>query len=157
MFGGRFDVTVEYFYLGLIFTNIYWSHTMCQIQRLCFIHMDSKKQVYHCTRVYHFPRESRSTSQVALVGKNLPASAGRCKRPGVNPWIGKVPWNGHPFQCSCLEKPMDRGAWWASQSWTQLKRLSTHMVWIEHHLMSYFQKRIWVKLEKMFWLVRIPD
>ena len=37
--------------------------------------------------------------------------------------------NGNPFQCSCLENPMDRGAWWAAlhrvaQSWTRLKRLS---------------------------------
>ena len=22
--------------------------------------------------------------------------------------------NGNPLQCSCLENPMDRGAWWAS-------------------------------------------
>ena len=38
--------------------------------------------------------------------------------------------NGNPFQCSCLENPMDRGAWWAAvygvlQSRTQLKRLSS--------------------------------
>ena len=38
--------------------------------------------------------------------------------------------NGNPFQCSCLENPRDRGAWWAAvygvaQSWTQLKRLSS--------------------------------
>ena len=38
--------------------------------------------------------------------------------------------NGTPFQCSCLENPRDRGAWWAAiygvaQSWTQLKRLSS--------------------------------
>jgi len=31
--------------------------------------------------------------------------------------------NGNPFQYSCLENPMDRGAWWATvhvltQSWT---------------------------------------
>ena len=37
--------------------------------------------------------------------------------------------NGNPLQCSCLENPRDRGAWWAaicgvSQSWTWLKRLS---------------------------------
>ena len=37
--------------------------------------------------------------------------------------------NGNPLQCSCLEKPRDRGAWWASvygvaQSWTRLTRLS---------------------------------
>ena len=34
--------------------------------------------------------------------------------------------NGNPLQCSCLENPRDRGAWWASvygvaQSWTRLK------------------------------------
>ena len=36
--------------------------------------------------------------------------------------------NGNPLQCSCLENPRDRGAWWAAiygaaQSWTQLKWL----------------------------------
>ena len=34
--------------------------------------------------------------------------------------------NGNPLQCSCLENPRDRGAWWAAiygvaQSWTRLK------------------------------------
>ena len=37
--------------------------------------------------------------------------------------------NGNPLQCSCLENPRDRGAWWAAvygvaQSWTRLKWLS---------------------------------
>ena len=36
--------------------------------------------------------------------------------------------NGNPLQCSCLENPSDRGAWWAAvygvaQSRTRLKRL----------------------------------
>ena len=36
--------------------------------------------------------------------------------------------NGNPLQCSCLENPRDREAWWAAiyvvaQSRTQLKRL----------------------------------
>ena len=41
-------------------------------------------------------------------------------------------WNcNYPLQYSCLENPVDRGAWWAavhrvSQSQTQLKRLSMH-------------------------------
>ena len=39
--------------------------------------------------------------------------------------------HGNPLQYSCLENPVDRGAWcaavhWATQSWTQLKRLSMH-------------------------------
>ena len=38
--------------------------------------------------------------------------------------------NGNPLQCSCLESPRDRGAWWAAicgvaQSQTQLKWLSS--------------------------------
>ena len=39
--------------------------------------------------------------------------------------------NGNPLQYSCLENPVDRGAWWAAahrvaQSWTRLKQLSMH-------------------------------
>ena len=38
--------------------------------------------------------------------------------------------HGNPLQCSCLENPMDRGAWWAAvhrvaKSRTQLTRLSS--------------------------------
>ena len=38
--------------------------------------------------------------------------------------------NGNPLQCSCLENPRDREAWWAAvygvtQSWTRLKQLIT--------------------------------
>ena len=31
-------------------------------------------------------------------------------------WLGRSPggWHGNPFQYSCLEDPMDRGAWWAT-------------------------------------------
>ena len=38
----------------------------------------------------------------------------RCKRCGFNSWIRKIPWRRkwHPLQYSCLENPMDRGAWW---------------------------------------------
>ena len=43
--------------------------------------------------------------------------------------------NGDPLQCSCLENPKDRGAWWAAvygvaQSWTRLKRLSSSSIHI---------------------------
>ena len=42
--------------------------------------------------------------------------------------------NGNPLQYSCLEKPVDSGAWWAAvhrvtQSRTRLNRLSMH-AWI---------------------------
>ena len=57
---------------------------------------------------------------------------GQCRRPSV-PGSGRSPGegNGNPLQYSCLENPMDRGAWWttvhrAAKSQTRLKGLSTH-------------------------------
>ena len=80
---------------------------------------------------------------VLLPGK----SHGRRSLVGCSPWgreeSGTTEWlhfqfplscigegNGNPIQCSCLENPRDRGAWWAAvygvtQSWTQLKQLSS--------------------------------
>ena len=55
-------------------------------------------------------------SQVALVVKNPPAKAGNVRRVGLIPVSGSSPGGGHsnPFQYSCLESPMVRGAWWAT-------------------------------------------
>ena len=65
--------------------------------------------------------------------KNPPAKAGRCERPRFHPQIGRSPGQGHgsPLQYSCLENPMDRGAWGATvhgvtKSQTRLKQLSTY-------------------------------
>ena len=53
--------------------------------------------------------------QVALVVKNLPAKAGVVRDVGLISGLGISPGkgNGCPLQYSCLENPMDRGAWWA--------------------------------------------
>ena len=52
-------------------------------------------------------------SQVALVVKNLPANAGDVRDVGSIPGLGRFPGGGHgnPPQYSCLENPMDGGAW----------------------------------------------
>ena len=70
-------------------------------------------------------------SQVASVVKNLPANAGDMRDSGSIPESGRSPGggNGNPLQYSCLENPMDRGAWEATvhtgkKSRTQLKQLS---------------------------------
>ena len=49
------------------------------------------------------------------VTKNLPANAGDAGGAGSIPGSGRSPGveNGNPLQYSCLENPMDRGAWWA--------------------------------------------
>ena len=69
---------------------------------------------------------------VALVVKNLPANAGDVREAGSVPGWGRSPGggNGNPLMYSCLENPIDRGAWLATvqsviNSQTQLKRLST--------------------------------
>ena len=65
-------------------------------------------------------------SQVVVLVKNLPASAGDTKDAvsipgsGISPGVG----NGNPFQYSCLENSMSRGAeqvtvHWVAKSQTQ--------------------------------------
>ena len=72
------------------------------------------------------------TSQVVLVGKNPPASAGDVRDRSSIPGLGRSPGrgNGNLLQYSCLENPMDRRSWRAVvhrlQSWIQLKWFSTH-------------------------------
>ena len=47
--------------------------------------------------------------------ENPPTNAGDVRDVGSIPGLGRSLGEGHgnPFQYSCLEKPMDRGAWWA--------------------------------------------
>ena len=47
-----------------------------------------------------------------LDGKESAYNAGDL---GSIPGSGRSPgeWHGNPLQYSCLENPMDRGAWWA--------------------------------------------
>ena len=76
-----------------------------------------------------------------------PACQGRRhERYRFDPWVRKIPWrrHGNPLHYSCLENPMDRGAWWAivyrvtkSRMW--LKRLRMHAwTWIRCCSVSLF-------------------
>ena len=56
--------------------------------------------------------------------------------------------NGNPLQCSCLENPRYRGAWWASiygvtQSRTRLKWLSINQRWISYCHFSQETQKPW--------------
>ena len=55
-------------------------------------------------------------SQVVLVVKNPPANVGDIRTTSLSPWLERLPGGGHgnPLQHSCLENPMDRGAWQAA-------------------------------------------
>ena len=50
------------------------------------------------------------------LGSEVKASACNARDLGLNPGSGRFPGegNGNPLQYSCLENPMDRGAWWAT-------------------------------------------
>ena len=59
--------------------------------------------------------------------------------------------NGNPLQCSCLENPRDREAWWAAvygvaQSWTRLKRLSSSSM--SHYFYTFLCR---VLVTQPFW------
>ena len=59
----------------------------------------------HSRNTLHFPGGSAVENPAAHAG-----DAGSVPGSGVSPGEG----NGHPLQCSCLENPMDGGAWWAT-------------------------------------------
>ena len=56
-------------------------------------------------------------------GKESGCQCRRCKRLGLDPWVGKIPvaGNGSPLQYSYLENPMDRGAWWPGMGSQRVK------------------------------------
>ena len=72
-------------------------------------------------------------SKVVPAVENLPAKAGDLRDSSSIFESGRSPvgGRGNPLQYSCLENPIDRGAWQVTvhrvaKSWTQLKWLSTH-------------------------------
>ena len=62
---------------------------------------------------------------------NPPANAGDVRDIGSIPGSGRSHGgrHGNPLQYSCLENPMDKGAWWArvhgvSKSWTRVSNFT---------------------------------
>ena len=50
--------------------------------------------------------------------------------------------NGNPLQCSCLENPRDRGAWWAAIRGVTQSR--TRLKWLSSILLSIVAIRIYI-------------
>ena len=69
---------------------------------------------YHWT--YKTCDHTKWASQVVLGVKNAPANTGDIRGMSLIPGMGRSPGRGHgnPLQHSCLENPMDRGAWKAT-------------------------------------------
>ena len=86
---------------------------------------------------------------MALVVKNLPASAGEVGDMSLIPGLGRSPGGGHgnPLPYSCLENPMDRGAWWSN-----VHRVTKSRTWLKHlsvHIQSCRGKTDHTKLQRM--------
>ena len=61
-----------------------------------------------------------------LGGSDSKEFACNARDPGSIPGLGRSPGEGnsYPLQHSCVEDPMDRGAWWASGAAKSQTRLS---------------------------------
>ena len=102
------------------------------------------------------------------VVKNSPGNAGDA---GSIPGLARFPGegNGNPLQYSCLEKPMDRGAWQATvhgitKSWTQLSDWTTtiYILTIEYnsniyykYLYMYFNYKYFILCLNIFFLSKL--
>ena len=75
-------------------------------------HPNGHEVVSHFGFDLHFPRISLGFPGGSVVS-NLPANAGDM---GSFPGSGRSSreGNGNPLQYSCLEHPIDKGAWWAT-------------------------------------------
>ena len=65
---------------------------------------------------------------LAVVVKNLPANTEDIRYAGLILGLGWSPGglHGNPLQYSCLENPMDRGAWWAT-----VHRVAKSQTWLK--------------------------
>ena len=114
--------------------NIYIYSLIYYCENLKIDHRGNKKESAFKSARNRFskPYHTGWTSQLALMVKNLSANAGDVQDEGSIPGSRRSAGGGHgnPLQYSCLENPMDRGAWWTAvhrvtKSQTWLKRLST--------------------------------
>ena len=95
--------------MGVWIASIFW--LLLVVLLWLFMHSSFWRLMFsfHFSRVY----VEEWASWVVLVVKNPPANAGDA---GSIPGLGRSPGEGHgnPLQYSCLENPMDRGAWQAT-------------------------------------------
>ena len=79
---------------------------------------------------------------VAQITKESTCNAGN---PGSISGLGRSPWegNGNPLQCSCLQNPIDRGAWRATVN--GIAELDT-----TERLTQTCIKRLWILYEGFY-------
>ena len=76
---------------------------------------------------------------------------------GLIPGLGRSPGegNGNPLQYSCLENPMNGGAWWATvrglaKSWTRLRDYTFTFIHTHTHIIQYGKSTIYSFTKKIY-------
>ena len=96
-------------------------------------------------------------------GSEVKAPACNAGDLGSIPGLGRSPreGNGNPLQYSCLENPMDGGAWWATvhgvtKSWTRLSdfTLKAYIKKAECRGIDAFELWCWRRLFRVPWTAR---
>ena len=105
----------------------------------------SPNSLFHTVARVIFKKKSKPELKAPMVSQSPHSSPSRPTRSAPDAcltsfliallWLFKGEGNGNSLQSSCLENPVDRGAWWAAaygvtQSWTRLKRLSSSSGWL---------------------------
>ena len=113
------------------------------------------RAIQFCETFSNILNDQKWASQVALVVKNLPATAGDIRDMGSSPGSGRCPGGGHgnPLQCSCLENPVDRGAWQAMVHGVAKKSDMTQLLNNKMYVCVYINIYIFIFIFRFFSLL----
>ena len=107
------------------------SHTVQRCTTLCILEILGCQAKWYFKCILRLGERSLGLSRWRR-GKEPACQRRRHVRHRFDPWVRRISWrrDGNPPQCSCLENPLDRGAWRATvhgvaKSGTRLKQLST--------------------------------
>ena len=96
---------------------------------------------------------------MVLLVKNSPASTGDLGDVDLIPGLGRSSggWHGNPLQYSCLENPIDRGAWWAGpwsqrvrHDWSNLACMHAYFTLTTENLVSKLRSAVTIKYASDF-------
>ena len=97
-------------------------------------------------------------------GSDVKVSACNAGDLGSIPGWGRSPGegNGNPLQYSCLENPMDGGAWWATvhgvaKSWTRLSDFTFTLLYVYIHIYSLLHIYIYIYTYIYIWKEGIKE
>ena len=106
------------------------------LSRLHLILWEAESKFHTQQDLYHV-----RASQVVLLVMNLPVNTGDSGDVGSIPGSGRGPGegNGSPPQCSCLENPVDRGAWWTTDHGVAESQITN----LHSHTHTHFERKFW--------------